>query len=183
VSNVEGKQGVPFVQVVYVAANLVGAVTPILTVVKAAKASVEVVEVAEVEAAVETLVVSSHGPHLINFLSIEMMLLALPGDSTRMMLLSQRLSRSLLLEPMVIWPHAKGRLLLSSARRLMKLLEGGPVLLTVHTHGDTALIESDFLQLIVLRVPLIHVLLTGNIMVEVLCSLLGTTIMGSVEEP
>jgi hypothetical protein len=114
---VEGRLGVPFVREVNVVANLVGVATLMLTAVKDVKANVVVVVVVE-----ETLLVSSQEKSSTRCSNIEMMADARPRDSTLTMLSSQPPRPSLDLALLVMLPLVKGRLLLSSARPLMKLL-------------------------------------------------------------
>ena len=114
----EGRLGVPFVREVNVVANLVGVATLMLTAVKAVKANVVVVVVVEEE----TLLVSSQEKSSTRCSNIEMMADARQRDSTLTMLSSQPPRPSLALALLVMLPLVKGRLLLSSARPLMKLL-------------------------------------------------------------
>jgi len=114
---VEGRLGVPFVQEVNAVANLVGVATLMLTAVATVKANAVVVVVEE-----ETLLVSSQEKSSTRCSNIEMMADARQRDSTITMLSSQPPRPSLALALLVMLPLVKGRLLLSSARPLMKLL-------------------------------------------------------------
>lgn len=129
----EGKLGVLFVQEVNAVASLVGVATPMLTAVSVVKANVVVV----VEE--ETWLVSSQVKSSTRCLNIEMMVDARPRDSTLTMLSSQLPRPSLALALLVMLPLIKKRLLHSSARPLMKLLEGGKLHRMAHTLGDIAL--------------------------------------------
>lgn len=128
----EGRLGVPFVREVNAVANLVGVATLMLTAVAAVKANVVVVVVEE------TLLVSSQEKSSTRCSNIEMMADARQRDSTLTMLSSQPPRPSLALALLVMLPLVKGRLLLSSARPLMKLLVDGKLHLMAHTLGDIA---------------------------------------------